>query len=119
MTATVIPIGSAPKLRGQEPSCGWGFYVDSNGVKSWLYETRDGGEAIKRWQQLEDSGWWDNMNRREQAAFHAYNSHTLDAKAALDYRRYLEYVTMPLEQSDDQADKMAPAKNKTPSGANR
>lgn len=119
MTAAIVPIGSSPKLRGRQPHCGWGFYIDINGAKRWLCKTMESFEATERFCRLVDSGWWAHMTTRERAAFHVFNSRGLDAEAALDYRRYIEHMNMEPKQSDNRAGEQAPAKNKTPSGGNR
>ena len=119
MTAAVIRIGSSPKLRGRQPHCGWGFYIDGSGAKRWLCKTRESFEATERFCHLVDSGWWAQMKERERVAFHVFNSRGLDAEAALDYRRYIEYTNMETKQSDKRAADRMPAKNKTPSGGNR
>lgn len=119
MTAAIVPIGSSPKLRGRQPHLGWGFYIDISGAKRWLCKTRESFEATERFCHLVESCWWDQMKAPERAAFHEFNSRGLDAEAALDYRRYIEYVDMETKQSKSRAGEQAPAKNKTPSGGNR
>ena len=122
MTAKIIPLALHPKLRGVEPSSGDGFYVDAEGNKKWVYTTDAAGEAISKWQSLEDSGWWDRMNYTERSNFHVFNARNCDALAAGEYRRYVEFQTNiyeKLDELDNPSGKQSSGKNKTPSGGNR
>ena len=115
MSAIVIEIASSPKLRGR-PLGGWGYFIDANGAETWRCRTADGSEASIRFFHLLESHWWAHMSARERAAFHCENSKRLNADAARDYRAYVEH--MDWKCSQHQAGD-APAKDKTPSGANR